>query len=81
MIDSVALATLDEEARKSVLDSFKTLTRLGIFTAQVAVNNQRVVEGFTNESAKQLATRILEVQQTNRQLLALHELAETLKEE
>lgn len=72
--------TYGPSEQASIADAMKILHDLNVFPLQAAENEQRVVTGFTNKNPTQLAEEILQVQQTNRQLLALHEIAGKFKE-
>lgn len=70
----------DEQTLASIGDSLKLLHTLGIFTHQVDTNCIRIAMDFMAAEPEAMTRRILEVQQTNRQLLALHEVAGSFKE-
>ena len=57
-----------------IVDALKLLADLGVWQLQVEHNTRRLCEGFNNVDSEELAKQILQVQQTNRNLLALHEL-------
>lgn len=81
MIDEEIINRYPTSERNALIDAFKTLTLLGIFTAQANENAMRICSGFNQVSSEELAKQIMQVQQTNRNLLALHELAGNLKKE
>lgn len=64
----------------AISDSLKVLHDTGVFVAQAHANKQQILDSFESEDADVLAKRILEVRQTNRTLLALHELGQSMKE-
>lgn len=64
------------DEQKAITEAFQLLTRLGVFTEQVAVNKAVILERFDQGDPNELAQEILEVRQTNRFLLALHELGQ-----
>lgn len=64
----------------AIAESLKLLHDLGVFIAQVMENKQSIINSFEHEDPAELAKRILEVRQTNRTLLALHELGASMKE-
>lgn len=69
------------EQQAELAFAFKILHTLGLFPMQMKENSERFAESFnTEQSEETLAKEILQVRQTNRQLLALHELAAKLKE-
>lgn len=69
------------EQQAELAFAFKILHTAGIFPMQAEENSKRFAESFqTEQSEEELAKEILQVRQTNRQLLALHELAKNMKE-
>jgi hypothetical protein len=81
MIEERVIDSYSKNERDAIVDALRTLSQFGVLTRQIHFNNQTVVESFTGKSATELAEQILQVQQTNRQLLALHEVAGNLKKE
>ena len=65
----------DKESCEAIARAAKVLHDSGIFTAQVEENALRIASTMTESSPEELAKSILQVQQTNRNLLALHEWA------
>ena len=66
--------TYDRDTFNVIAQCFKTLADLGVWNLQVQANTLNLCEGFDNSTPEVLAGKILQVQQTNRNLLALHEL-------
>lgn len=56
-------------------DAFKIIHTLGVIPLHVHANSSRIAEGFTERNPEELVKEIMQVQQTNRNLLALHEWA------
>lgn len=80
MIDTaLVLARFAEGERQALADALQIIHQLGVIPMQVEANSARVVEGFTNKDPAELAAEILQVQQTNRNLLTLHEWAGNFK--
>jgi hypothetical protein len=81
MLDKeLILETFEPGELQSIGDALQILHMLGVFTLQVQRNSSRVANSFQDQDAEALAKEILQVRQTNRQLLALHELAGNFKE-
>lgn len=75
MVDSDLLESrYDRDTYNVIVQAFKTLADLGVWNLQVHANTQNLCEGFMDATPEALAEKILQVQQTNRNLLALHEL-------
>jgi hypothetical protein len=71
----------DTETLKALGEAFYLIHSLGVFELQVKANTWALTEGFQERTPEDLAQEILQVQQTNRQLLALHEWAGNLRRE
>lgn len=82
MIDShLILNNFDRDHQRVIADALDTLHQSGIFLAQVKANSSRLAEGFQEREPEELTKEIMQVQQTNRYLLALHEWAGNFKKE
>ena len=76
MIDTGLLReryTLD--TLQALAGAFKLIHDLDVLELQVKANTWALTEGFQERNPEELAQAIMQVQQTNRQLLALHEWA------
>lgn len=71
----------DEDTLRLMADAFKIIHDMGVFARQAEANSSRLTHGFQERNPKELAKEIMQVQQTNRNLLALHEWAGNLKKE
>lgn len=71
----------DKEYLKAVADAFLLIHSSGILVKQVKFNSSQLAEGFQERSPEELMKEILQVQQTNRGLLALHEFAGNFRRE
>jgi hypothetical protein len=75
MVDPELLESrYDRDTYNVIVLAFRTLADLGVWNLQVNANTLNLCEGFTDANPTALAEKILQVQQTNRNLLALHEL-------
>ena len=82
MIDSQLLFDkFDKDHLQAIASALTLLHQSGILTDQVASNSSRVTEGFQERTPKELVEEIMQVQQTNRHLLALHEWAGNFQKE
>lgn len=82
MIDSrLIMERYDEESLKEIAAAAETLHKFGIFELQAKANSMIIAERMGDDSAEELAKAIMQVQQTNRNLLALHEWTGTFKKE
>lgn len=82
MIDTSLLRErYDTETLKALAEAFKMIHNLEVFTLQVKANTWALTEGFQERTPEELTKEIVQVQQTNRQLLALHEWAGNLGKE
>lgn len=81
MIEESIIDRYPTSERNALVDALKTLHLLGLFTAQANENAMRICSGFNEQAPDELAKQIMQVQQTNRNLLALHELAGNLKKD
>ena len=76
MINSrLVIERYDTETQKALAEAFKLIHNVGLFTLQVHANTTAIAESFQERTPEQLTVEILQVQQTNRQLLALHDWA------
>ena len=66
---------------QAIAEAFAYIHATGLIELQVKANSWRLAEGFQEREPEALAKEILQVQQTNRNLLALHEWAGNLKKE
>lgn len=71
----------NSEELKAVATAFGFLHQMGIFSRQAHENSLDFAQRMGDESPEELTKLIMQVQQTNRNLLALHEWAGTLKKE
>lgn len=82
MLEEELLRRLYERPElNAIIDALKTLHHLGVFKHQAKEHAMRICEGFNEQPPEELAKQILQVQQTNRNLLALHELAGNLQKD
>jgi hypothetical protein len=82
MIDSrLIIERYDEESLKAIAAASETLHAFGIFKLQANANSMLFAERMTEDSPEELMKAILQVQQTNRNLLALHEWTGNFKKE
>lgn len=79
-LSASAIADRYEEVEvQSIASAFKILAALEFFPFVVEQNNRLLVEAFDDESEAELAKKILENRQTNRLLLSIHDLTQTLE--
>jgi hypothetical protein len=82
MIDTALIREHYDRAQLLALaDAFATIHAAGVLELQVKANSWRIAEGFQERNPEELTKEILQVQQTNRGLLALHEWAGNIKKE
>lgn len=82
MLDSrLVIEHYSGDGLKALAEAFKFIHDSGVFELQVKANTWAIADGFQDRSPEELTQAIMQVQQTNRQLLALHEWAGQFKKE
>lgn len=82
MIDSQAvIAKFDRDHLQAIAGALDLIYQSRILVDQVQQNSSRIAESFQEREPEELVKEIMQVQQTNRHLLALHEWAGNFKKE
>lgn len=82
MLDSgLVIEHYSGDGLKALAEAFKFIHESGVIELQIKANTWAIAEGFQDRTPEELTQAIMQVQQTNRQLLALHEWAGQFKKE
>lgn len=81
MVERETIEALPPGMKESVEIAFMTLASSGVLLKQLEIYKLRLLEGFGQVDAQELAQRIIDAQQMNRVLLGIHELGTTYVKE
>jgi len=80
MLTHDTVQRIEEHDQVMVKNDLRTLARSGVFKLQIELDQRRIVESFANESAEKIAKDIVDIRNSHRTLLGLHNLGMQLSE-
>lgn len=75
MVEEQTLRTYPIGEQRTIADALLILATIGVYHAQIQANKLRFVDSFNEITDEDLIKQIQQVKQTNRDLLALHEMS------